>query len=498
MLPPLTMALVAPESRVPYPRRIFCNRNLRLDRIRHVGFDMDYTLAIYEETMEHLQAEMVLERLAERYGYPQGVLGVKYQPGFAIRGLAVDTAHGNVFKMDSHRFVGRVWHGAGPLDRESRKRIYTNRKLSPADPSIVMVDTIFSLPEISLYCQLVDLLEHGGEQRAQAPGAGEGLQVIAHADGSAPHVAQIHTDGRHVSYERLWRELREAMDELHRDGTLKARILADVPRYIQRDPNLAETLHRFRSSGKSLFLLTNSEPHYTQAVMRHLLHGEHQAYPSWLDYFDLVITSARKPMFFGSEEPFREVLEDGSLSPDPATQLRRGVLYTGGNFQALSRLAGLIGDDVLYVGDHIYGDILRSKRSTSWRTAMVIPEMERELELTMKMATEIHELERLEEMAFQLELDRSALALDKIRNVELNAQLKELNVRAQALETTIANDFNPAWGQIFRDRAELSAFGAQVEDYACVYTSRVTNFRSYSPSFYFRSPRDRMAHEITR
>ena len=150
------MVVPNPESRVPYPRRVFCNRNLRLDRIRHVGFDMDYTLAVYEEAMEHLQAEMVLERLVERYGYPPDVvLTTKYQPGFAIRGLAVDMAHGNVFKMDSHRFVGRVWHGAGSLDRDRRKSIYTNRKLTPGDPSIVMVDTLFSLPEISLYCQLV-------------------------------------------------------------------------------------------------------------------------------------------------------------------------------------------------------------------------------------------------------------------------------------------------------------------------------------------------------
>lgn len=465
------MAFAPLESRVPYPRRIFCNRNLRLDRIRHVGFDMDYTLAIYEEEMEHLQAEMVLERLVARDGYPAAILAAKYEPGFAIRGLGVDMAHGNVFKMDSHRFVGRVWHGAGPLEKETRKAIYTNRKLSPADPSIMMVDTLFSLPEISLYCQLVELLY--GTNGSSRPA----------------------TQG---SYERLWRDLREAMDELHRDGTLKARILADIPRYIQRDPALAETLHRFRSAGKRLFLLTNSEPHYTEAVMSYLLAGAHSAYPSWRDYFDLVITSAKKPMFFGSEEPFRELGPDLSPSPEPAASLKRGGLYLGGNFQDLSRMAGLVGDDVLYVGDHIYGDILRSKRSTSWRTAMVIPEMERELENTLAMQEEILQLDRAEEIAFQLELDRAALALDGIRNLELNAQLKEVTQRAQALEQTIANRFNPAWGQLFRDRAELSAFGAQVEDYACVYTSRVSNFRNYSPSFYFRSPRDRMSHELAR
>ncbi len=40
---------------------------------------------------------------------------------------------------------------------------------------------------------------------------------------------------------------------------------------------------------------------------------------------------------------------------------------------------GIGGDRVLYVGDHIYGDILRSKKSSLWRTCMVVQELEREL-----------------------------------------------------------------------------------------------------------------------
>jgi len=233
-------------------------------------------------------------------------------------------------------------------------------------------------------------------------------------------------------------------------------------------------------------------------VMTHLLAGQHPAYPRWRDYFDLVITSSKKPMFFGSDDPFFEVDDKHEPLSEPAQTLKRGGMYLGGNVTDLSRMFNLIGDDVLYVGDHIYGDILRSKRSTSWRTAMVIPEMERELERTMSNQADVLELEQLEESVFQLELDRSALAMDGKRSQELNAQLKDLNHRARELDTRIADAFNPAWGQLFRDRAELSAFGAQVEDYACIYTSRVSNFRFYSPSFYVRSPRDRMAHELRR
>ena len=56
--------------------------------------------------------------------------------------------------------------------------------------------------------------------------------------------------------------------------------------------------------------------------------------------------------------------------------------------------------------------------------------------------------------------------------------------------------FHPYWGSLLKEANEQSSFGAQVEEYACLYTSRVSNFLAYSPQQYFRSPRDVMAHEI--
>ena len=63
------------------------------------------------------------------------------------------------------------------------------------------------------------------------------------------------------------------------------------------------------------------------------------------------------------------------------------------------------------------------------------------------------------------------------------------------LDTLVENEFNRYWGLVFKEGHETSRFGEQVEDYACVYTSRVSNFRFYSPMQYFRGPRDRMPHE---
>ena len=49
--------------------------------------------------------------------------------------------------------------------------------------------------------------------------------------------------------------------------------------------------------------------------------------------------------------------------------------------------------------------------------------------------------------------------------------------------------------EVARRVAAAARNGEQVEAYACVYTSRVSNFRFYSPMQYFRGPRDRMPHE---
>ena len=454
------------EERVPYTRRIFCNRNLRMDRIRYVGFDMDYTLARYTLAMEYLQAERVLERMVGRYGYPREILEATYDPGFAVRGLTVDLPNGNVFKMDAHGYVGRIWHGAGPLDKEHRRTLYTNRKISKGDPRFVMVDTLFSLPEISLYSQMVN-----------------------HFDSLGPGQSK-------PTNEKLWIDLRQAMDSLHSDDSLKSEIMADLGKYVIRDEELGETLHRFRSAGKKLFLLTNSEPGYTEAVMHHLLDGIDSSYGNWRDYFEIIMTLSQKPTFFSSEEPFLRVSDEGEVIDEPVTELQRGTVYQGGNVVDLTRLTGITGEDVLYVGDHIYGDILRSKIHTHWRTAMVIQELERELEQFQAHQNPLRRLDDLENRRFQVSLELTARALEGDRASELRAESRNLGKQIGELEREVADGFNPYWGMLFRDRAELSAFGKQVENYACVYTSRASNFRLYSPLWYFRSPRDRMAHEL--
>ncbi len=67
--------------------------------------------------------------------------------------------------------------------------------------------------------------------------------------------------------------------------------------------------------------------------------------------------------------------------PDEAAGLlRHSKVYQGGNWNHLHRLLSLTsGAYLLYVGDHMYSDILRSKRTLGWRTLLIVPEIADEL-----------------------------------------------------------------------------------------------------------------------
>ncbi|HEY0252183.1 MAG TPA: 5'-nucleotidase domain-containing protein, partial [Kofleriaceae bacterium] len=93
----------------------------------------------------------------------------------------------------------------------------------------------------------------------------------------------------------------------------------------------------------------------------------------------------------------------------------------------------------------------------------------------------------------QLEEERrlARLSVDSLRD---RSELMETEV--DSLETRLDRAYNSHWGSCLREGNENSRFGEQVNDYADLYTSRVSNFGPYSPLRYFRAPRRPMPHEI--
>src|SRR5512139_1341031 len=369
-----------PHREVPRARQVFVNRNLRMDKVEAVGFDMDYTLAMYHLVrLETLAFRMTLARMIEAHGYPQEIGALAYDPAFVIRGLVIDKRHGNIFKMDRHNHVGRCYHGRRPLPDDELRRLYRNEKIHLSSPRFAWIDTLFALPERCLFAEVIERLE---------------------------------ALGRAVDYGALFDDIRESIDTVHRDGSLKAEVRKDLARYVVKDPELGPALHKLRSGGKKLFVLTNSLWDYTDAVMSFVLDGMLPEYPSWRNYFDAVVTGAAKPAFFAERRPLLALGPDGAPLGE-ATSFERGRSYEGGNLAAIEALLGISGDRILYVGDHIYGDILRSKKSSLWRTCMVVEELERELAWLDRHQEVLAELAELESLRVRVEdeiaVHRSAL-----------------------------------------------------------------------------------------
>jgi hypothetical protein len=258
--------------------------------------------------------------------------------------------------------------------------------------------------------------------------------------------------------------------------------------------------------------------------MRFLLDGALPFFESWRDYFDVSIVSGRKPSFFQDPNPFVRLDESGLPLEEPVQSFMPRAIYKGGNLQELERLMRLTGDSILYVGDHVYSDILLSKRSAWWRTALVIQEMEEGISKALEQSAQVSRLQRLDEAArllddsinYHLTLTRSLERVQKLifaltspethvidttrdkahREIERKrAQLAQTLAEMEALETEVERTFNKYWGQTFRERHELSLFGDQVETYADIYTSKVSNFLFYSPDQHFRAARNFMPHE---
>ncbi len=471
--------------------KIFVNRSLNMASITSIGFDMDHTLARYNrEAFEALAFRKTLEKFIAA-GYPEELADLTFDPKFVIRGLLVDMDRGNLLKVDGHKYVKVAYHGHSKLPKSDRHTLY-NSSGYKAD-EFLSIDTFFALSEVQLFIEIVDYMRRN-------PGSIK------------------------KSFREVYADLREFIDLSHRDRSIKDVVVKDLSKYIVRDKSLASTLAKLIDGGKKLFLLTNSDWTYTDTIMSYLLNERLEEYPKWQDYFDYTIVSSGKPNFFTGSNPFYEVVnKDGLLRMHGGPLIERG-LYHGGNAKLFEKLTQQRGDQILYVGDHIFGDIMRSKELFNWRTLLVVEELEDEFNIIEKqkpdlarIMIQIRDDEKLSSEAFNLRgkiynlqrriknhkndkqrSDKLERKIEEAKNIlrkieaQLEASHKDIHDKIREREFV----FHPIWGELMYTSLEKSRFAKQVEAYACLYTTKITNLLLYSPNQKFRSFRDNMPHDF--
>ena len=477
--PPARVAVTGP----PPGRGLYCNRTLNLRAIGAIGYDMDYTLVHYRVEPWEQRAYAHLQRKLGELDWP--VAGLEFDPGLVMRGLVIDTELGNIVKANRFGYVKRVYHGTRPMDYEAQRRCYAREFVELRDPRWALLNTLFSLSEGCMLAQLVDLLDAG-----KLPAG--------------------------LGYRDLHRTVRASIDEAHMEGQLKAEILGRPDEFVELDPEAALALLDQKHAGKKLLLVTNSEWSYTTTLMSYCFERFLPGKMGWRDLFELVFVGARKPDFFDGRMPALEVVSaDGMLRPHVGP-LRSGGCYFGGNASLVEQHLGLGGDEILYVGDHVYSDVELSKSLLRWRTALVLRELEDEIVAVAALARDDAELaalmrdkERAETQHYQLRLQlqrrrarygpSSAESVNAIHAHmrQLREQLLELDQRIGPLADHTSRVHNARWGLLLRAGNDKSKLGEQLERYADVYTSRVSNFLFATPFAYLRSPRGGLPHDPT-
>jgi HAD superfamily 5'-nucleotidase-like hydrolase len=449
---------------------IFVNRTLNMKHIKAIGFDMDYTLVRYNsEAFEQMTYQQIVTKLIKEKNYPKEIKKLKFNYAKVIRGLVIDKPHGHVLKLSLHSKVKQSRHGEGELDFKEQQRIYQGLSVDLNDTSrYAIVDTYFSLAYTHLYMQLVDLKNQ-------------------HPELNLP------------DYQMLEADLIESLDLAHRDGTLKGEVRKNISQFIVQDPKSVEVLETFKSFGKKLWVVTNSDYDYTKLLLDYTITPYLKEHKSWHDLFDVVVTSSAKPRFFTDKLPFLSVDLKSGLLKNHHGKITPGV-YQGGCAQTLQRDWGLTGEEILYLGDHIYGDILTLKKTCNWRTALVVEELAQEREALMKSKEINAEISILmsEKIKFEHQLDRlySSARPTKEQLAPLHEDISKIDKKLSTLIRQYASHFNSYWGEVMRAGIEPSRFAGQVEKYACIYMSRIADFADYSPRTYYRPKRRPLPHEL--
>jgi HAD superfamily 5'-nucleotidase-like hydrolase len=460
---------------------IFCNRTLNLNSIRAIGYDMDYTLIHYRMEVWEERAYSYIKEKLEAEGWP--VQDLTFDPRVVMRGLIIDTDYGNVVKANRFGYVKRAFHGLQPLDFETQRRVYQRTLVDLNEPRWVFLNTLFSISEACLFMQLVDLLDHG-------------------------RIAGC------MGYADLYHRVKLSVDSAHMEGRLKGEVIADPDRFVDLDPQVPLALLDQKHAGKKILLISNSEWDYAAPILSYgfdpfLPNGQ-----TWRDLFDIAIIGAMKPDFFSHRMPAFEVISDQGLLREHRGPLKSGLVYRGGNAGLVEQSLGLKGEEILYVGDHVFADVNISKSILRWRTALVIREIEAEIvafEQFEEQQTELEELMSRKE-AMESEYSRLRLDLQRIRRgygphgngspdgieqsmAGLHQDLLELDKRIAPLAQAAGRLLNPNWGPLMRTGADKSHMARQVERYADIYMARVSNFLYATPFAFLRSSRGNLPHD---
>jgi HAD superfamily 5'-nucleotidase-like hydrolase len=452
--------------------KVFVNRILNMKKIKLIGLDMDHTLIRYHtKNFESLVYQLVVEQLIEKKSYPQAIRKFQFNFQDAIRGLIIDSKNGNILKLSRYGAIRHSQHGTKKISFADQKKFYRSIYVDLNDHNYIAIDTSFSIAFCVLYSQLVDLKD---EQPNDLP-----------------------------NYSAIALDVLRTVDGIHSDDGLKQHIGQSPQDFVLKEKEVVTGLKRYIYHGKKFFILTNSEYSHAKLMLEYAINPFLEKGETWHDLFEYVITLANKPRFFYDNLKFLSINPQDGTMTNPHGNLISGI-YQGGCATKFTDDLGLNGDEILYIGDHIYGDIVRLKKDCNWRTALVVEELGQEissqkkaLPIEVRIVACMEKKIALEERYIELhtqDIENSAQKHESELN-DLQKQISTIDTEITKLLQEEQTFYNLKWGRVFRTGAEESYFAYQVDRFACIYMERLSDLLAQSPLTYFRATRRLLAHD---
>lgn len=217
---------------------------------------------------------MALKRLVKDKQYPLEMLqaGMKFDPKYSIRGLAVDRRTAWICHLSYTHKVTVAWEGREKVSRARLMEEYTGKRaLLPKERKkrLKPLNDLFSMAEC---CLIADTVQFFKER-------------------------DIPFSPRNAVCDIL-----SAIGSTHISGDFHRLVAENPEKYFEPRPALKGVLEKLKRSGKRLIFVSNSPFWYVDAGMKYMLGDK------WRDTWDTVVVSAGKPNFYTDDSrPFREV-----------------------------------------------------------------------------------------------------------------------------------------------------------------------------------------------
>lgn len=310
------------------------NRVVDLRKVDAVGFDLDHTLALYDDAaVNALAMAEAQELLVANRGYLRDHVSAApdIHDAGAARALAIDLVNAHIVKLDLERRVrlarhAGVWLPTGEIERAHPQPIPDRRDI--AHP----LSSPFDVPTLWLFEAVAS----------------------AHSRDSATRST--------FDPARACLDVRQMLDWSHTRGELKRHLVGDLARFVSPVAEATQRLSEWRRAGKKLFVVTNSDASFATAVLDRVIG------PEWRTLFVAVSTSSGKPAFFDRTGT------STVRSAGPTSAREEAVLLEGAHADRMEELVGASGARVLYAGDNARADV-QAARAYGWKTVHVVAEL---------------------------------------------------------------------------------------------------------------------------